>query len=59
MKVVKFVCGKYGVTDGVDFYSRAYNKWREGIKVSEYCKMSKKEAYALLSSLDNTVVKEL
>jgi hypothetical protein len=56
MKIVRFACGKYGVSDGSSFVSPAHYRWSSQTDVAMYCKMYKWQAKRLLKALDVTVV---
>ena len=59
MKIVKFACGKYGVADGLTFFSVLHYGWSSQEDVSRYCKMYKWQARRLMKALDITVVETI
>ena len=57
--VVKFACGKYGVRDGIKFYSPLGYYFTDSEYVARHCKMYKWQAKRLLKRINTTVVEEL
>ena len=52
IKIVRFGCGKYGVTDDSGFYDSGMSHWTMPYYIARYCKMYRWLAKRLLKKLD-------